>query len=252
MLHSSWERGVRIRERNSSADTKVSEEGGGGGAPGAGAEIPLQPMVKTMVRQAVHLQPMEVNGGADIHLQPREVNGGADIHLQPVENAMPEQVDVPEGGYDPVKSPCQHRLLAGTVARGEEPVQEQVIWQGLWPVGEPMLELPVAEGLYPVERHHAGAVLEEEPMLEQFMKDCIPWERPHAGAREKHEEEGAEESNKFADDTKWQGVAERPKGCAAIQKDLNRLKKWVKTNLTKLNKGKCEVLYLERNKSTHQ
>jgi len=40
------------------------------GAPGAGAEIPLQPMEKTMVRQAVPLQPMEVHGGADLHLQP--------------------------------------------------------------------------------------------------------------------------------------------------------------------------------------
>ena len=74
------ERGVRRCERNSSADTKVSEEGGGGGAPGAGAEIPLQPIVKTMVRQAVPLQPMEVHGGAD-------------IHLQPVEDPTPEQVD---------------------------------------------------------------------------------------------------------------------------------------------------------------
>ena len=76
------ERGVRRCERNNSADTKVSEEGGGGGAPGAGAEIPLQPMVKTMVRQAVPLQPMEVHGGAD-------------IHLQPMEDPTPEQVDVP-------------------------------------------------------------------------------------------------------------------------------------------------------------
>ncbi|KAK4823596.1 hypothetical protein QYF61_003796 [Mycteria americana] len=75
------------------ADTKVSEEGGAGGAPGAGAEIPLQPVVKTMVRQAVPLQPMEVHGGADTHLQPMEVHGGADIHLQPVEDPMPEQVD---------------------------------------------------------------------------------------------------------------------------------------------------------------
>ena len=74
------ERGVRRCERNNSADTKVREEEGGGGAPGAGAEIPLQPMVKTMVRQAVPLQPMEVHGGAD-------------IHLQPVEDPMPEQVD---------------------------------------------------------------------------------------------------------------------------------------------------------------
>ncbi|GAB0177162.1 epimerase family protein SDR39U1 [Grus japonensis] len=74
------ERGVGRCERNSSADTKVSAEGGAGGAPGAGAEIPLQPLEKTMVRQAVPLQTMEVHGGAD-------------IHLRPVENPTPEQVE---------------------------------------------------------------------------------------------------------------------------------------------------------------
>ncbi|GAB0178069.1 epimerase family protein SDR39U1 [Grus japonensis] len=42
-----------------SADTKVSADGGGGGAPDTRAEVPLQPVVKTMVRQAVPLQPME-------------------------------------------------------------------------------------------------------------------------------------------------------------------------------------------------
>ena len=113
------ERGVRRCERNNSADTKVREEGGGGGAPGAGAEIPLQPVVKTMVRQAVPLQPMEVNGGAD-------------IHLQPMEDPTLEQVDVPEGGCDPVGSPHWSRLLAGPVAPWrEEPRLEQVCWQGL-------------------------------------------------------------------------------------------------------------------------
>jgi len=61
---------VRRCERNNSADTKVSE-GGGGGCPGAGAEIPLQP-VKTMVRQAVPMQPMEAHSGADLHLPPKE------------------------------------------------------------------------------------------------------------------------------------------------------------------------------------
>jgi len=61
------ERGVRICESNNSADTKVSEGGGGRGAPGTGAEVPLQPMEKTMVRQAVPLQPMEVDGEADIY-----------------------------------------------------------------------------------------------------------------------------------------------------------------------------------------
>jgi len=64
-------RGVRLCERNNSADTKVSEEGGG--APDTGAEsYPLQLLIKTMVRQVVPLQPMEVHGAADLHLQPRE------------------------------------------------------------------------------------------------------------------------------------------------------------------------------------
>ena len=92
MLHNrNWKRGVRICERNNSADTEVGEEGGGGGAPGTRAEIPLQPMVKPTVKQAVPLQAMEVNGGAD-------------IHLQPVEDPTWEQVDVPEGSCDPVES----------------------------------------------------------------------------------------------------------------------------------------------------
>ncbi|NXL08435.1 RETR1 regulator, partial [Mesembrinibis cayennensis] len=92
--------GVRTCERNNPADTKVSEEGGGGGAPGARAEISLQPMVKTMVRQAVPLQPMEVHGGAD-------------LHLQLVEDPTLEQVDAPKGGCDPMGSLHWSWLLAG-------------------------------------------------------------------------------------------------------------------------------------------
>ncbi|GAB0184414.1 AN1-type zinc finger protein 5-like [Grus japonensis] len=76
-------------------------------------------MEKTMVRQAVSLQPMEVNSGAD-------------IHLQPVEDSMLEQVNVPEGGYDPIESPCWSKLLAGPVAPWrEEPTLKQVCWQDL-------------------------------------------------------------------------------------------------------------------------
>ena len=85
------ERIMRICERKKSADSKVSAEGGGRGAPGAGAEVPLQPMEKTMVSQAVSLQSMEAHGGADTHLQPRE-------------DPTLEQVDVPKGGCDPMES----------------------------------------------------------------------------------------------------------------------------------------------------
>ncbi|PKU44784.1 hypothetical protein llap_4925 [Limosa lapponica baueri] len=61
-------------------EEKVSEEGGGGDASDTRAKIPLQPVVKIMVMQAVPLQPMEVNNGAD-------------IHLKIVEDPTPEQVD---------------------------------------------------------------------------------------------------------------------------------------------------------------
>ncbi|KAJ7396531.1 hypothetical protein BTVI_144291 [Pitangus sulphuratus] len=48
-------------ESNSPADTKVSAEGGGGDAPGV--EIPLQLIVKAMVKKAGPLQSIEVHGG---------------------------------------------------------------------------------------------------------------------------------------------------------------------------------------------
>jgi len=46
---------VTICERNNAADTKVSEEGGAEGAACARAEIPLQHLEKTMVKQVVPL-----------------------------------------------------------------------------------------------------------------------------------------------------------------------------------------------------
>ena len=57
-----------------------------------------------MVRQAVPLQPMEINSGAA-------------IHLQPVEDLMPEQVDVPKGGSDTTGSLLWSELLGGPVER---------------------------------------------------------------------------------------------------------------------------------------
>lgn len=36
------------------------------------------------------------------------------MHLQPVEEATLEQVDVPEGGHDPLGIPCWNRLMVGT------------------------------------------------------------------------------------------------------------------------------------------
>ena len=100
-----------------SADTKVSAEGGGGAAD-AGAEIPLQPVVKTMVKKAVPPQPMEDDGEQISTCSPWRT---------------PCRIrQMPKGGRDPMGSPCWSRLLAGPVAPWrEEPTLEQVCWQDL-------------------------------------------------------------------------------------------------------------------------
>lgn len=61
------------------------------------------------------------------------------------------------------------------------------------------LQQSVPEGLSLIERAYAEAfmkncILWESLTLEKFMKDCLPQERPHAGAWKEREEEGAAET----------------------------------------------------------
>ncbi|GAB0185878.1 AN1-type zinc finger protein 5-like [Grus japonensis] len=96
-------------------------------------------MEKTMVRQAVPLQPMEVHGGAD-------------IHLQPMEDPTPEQVDAPEGGCDPVGSLCQSRFSVRTCD----------------PMGDPHWSSLLLKDCTP----------QKGPLLEQFLRNCSLWKDP--------------------------------------------------------------------------
>ncbi|KAK4811365.1 hypothetical protein QYF61_027594 [Mycteria americana] len=119
-----------------------------------------------MMRQAVPLQAMEVNGGTD-------------IHLQPMEDPTPEQVDVPKGGCDQVESPCWALLPA-------------VSWQDLCTYGErsPHWSRFAGRTCEPVgDPHWSSLFLKncspwEGPTLEKFVEDCLLWEGPHAGAGE--------------------------------------------------------------------
>jgi len=75
----------------------------------------------------------------------------------------------------------------------EEPMLEQVSWQGWWPHGGPTLEQSVPEGLHPVGRTHVGVVREElHPVgrahMEKSVENCLPWEGPHTGTGAECEE----------------------------------------------------------------
>ena len=75
------EKSEKEYERNNPINTTVSEEGRGGGALGTRADIPLQPVVRTMVK----LFPCS----------PWKITVDQVSTLQPMEDPMPEQVDVP-------------------------------------------------------------------------------------------------------------------------------------------------------------
>jgi len=103
---------VRLCERNNSADRRSVKKEGGGHASSNRAEIPLQLVVKIMVRQAVFLQPWRST-------------------VQQISAPLWSR-GMPEGGCDPVGSLRWSRLLPGPADLWrEEPMLEHVCWQGL-------------------------------------------------------------------------------------------------------------------------
>lgn len=68
----------------------------------------------------------------------------------------------------------------------------------------------------------------------------------------KNQDDGSEGSlSQFIDDVKLGKVVDKPKGRAAIQRNIVRLEKWADGNCLKFNEEKCKILTLQRN-PTHQ
>ncbi|GAB0203581.1 hypothetical protein GRJ2_002823700 [Grus japonensis] len=121
-------------------------------------------MEKTMVKQAVPLQLMEVHGGAEIlpaaHGGPHAgAGGGTQRRLQPCGKPTLEQAPGRTG--DPVGDPRWSSLFLKGCTPWKGPTLEQLVkdcspWEGL--------------------------------TLEKLVEDCLPWEGPHAGAGAECEE----------------------------------------------------------------
>jgi len=58
--------------------------------------------------------------------------------------------------------------------------------------------------------------------------------------------------SKFADSTKLCGAVDMLNGKDVIQRDFDRLERWVCANLMKFNKAKCKVLHMGRVNPKHK
>jgi len=146
---------VRLCERNNSADTKVSEEGEGRGAQDAGAEsLPLQPMMKTMVRQVVPCSPWRSTVEQISTCSPwKGFHAGAGGCLKEAVTPWSARAGA---GFCPDLQTCGER----------SPHRSRFADRACDPVGDPHWSSLFLK----------DCTLWEGPMLGQLVRSCSPWD----------------------------------------------------------------------------
>ncbi|KAJ7413976.1 hypothetical protein WISP_87059 [Willisornis vidua] len=162
LLHNT-QRGVRACERSNPSDTEVS------------AEIPLQPAVQTMRRQAVSCSmwrfKMEQNPTA-AHEEPHAGAGGC-----------------PKDDSDPMGRPCWNSLLLAAavaqVGRGGHAGAGLLVglvnpWESCW--SSLYLKFSILKG-HMLEQFVKNCSPLEGLRLDRVMEDCFLWHKPHTGGK---------------------------------------------------------------------
>jgi len=147
-------------------------------------EVLHVPEQKTMVRQAVPLQSMDVHGGADIHLQPVQ-------DLRAV--GCPKEA-VTLCGVCAGAGSCQDLWTHGE----RSPRWSRFAGRACDPMGDPHWSSLFLKDCTPWKGPTLGQFMKscspwEGLMMGQFMKDCLPWEQPHVGGGTECEESSPEE-----------------------------------------------------------
>jgi len=95
-----------VRETTLQTPRSAKKEGEGGAQNVRAESLPLQLVLKTMVRHVVPLQPMEVHGGADHRITEsqnhRMVGVGIDLCRSPSPTPLPEQGHLQQAAQDRV------------------------------------------------------------------------------------------------------------------------------------------------------
>ncbi|GAB0204741.1 zinc finger and BTB domain-containing protein 5 [Grus japonensis] len=116
------------------------------------------------------------------------------VHLQPMEDPKPEQVEAPEGGCGPREAHAGASFWQDLWPLGERsPGWSRFAGRTCDPMGDPRWSSLVLEVCTPwkgptLEQFVKNCSLWEGLMLEKFMEDCLPWEGSHAGAGAECEE----------------------------------------------------------------